>query len=252
MVFGPPIWTTDPVSVNEGTNYMITNMLADISNALYLATVASLSVMQKLEKVIRFILPSDVAWVIWDGDDVPDFRIPKLNYAWQRLKLPGGPEQFFRLPDVQLNGAWVEWVQGNHIIEGSMDWEFYDPETDTVKKGSEFSKPRGYSYLFDLWVDFGPILVVVALVTILFKLGLGKIATSFIQKIFRWWNRRRVIQNTDEEVAKVLQGIEGLSIQYAGTIEQVNHGMDQIVTQLDTHRDALHEIAQAIGLRFKM
>lgn len=250
--FTPPsMFVNEPADPEEGVSYAVMNFVSDVSYALYYGMVGTTEILKALEKAIRFVFPSDVALVIWDGEKVPDFRIPKQNYAWQRVKFMG-IEWYSRLPNIKINGDWITWVQGAHIIEGSKEWDYYDPSDGTIKKGSEFDTPRGYSYLYDLWVDFGPVILIVTIGVILIKLGLVKVVTKMIQYFFKWNNRRKEMQNVDDEVAKVLHMLDGMHLEGIERYDTQQIQLNDIAGSLSKQEELLRQIVGTIGLRMRI
>lgn len=231
--FAPPTWQVTYADVNKGVPLCTQKQIIWILDALYTALLLGGLYMVYYGKVLNFIFPSDLAICIWDGAGVPDFRIPKKNYAWARYKINGIPYAV-RLFNVALNDDWTKWLEIKTYIPGSDEWYYRDSD-GTVKKGKNCTVPRGYN-LVDVANDVFPILIIIAIIIIFIKLRLDKVVVKFIKALFNWEFRAQVrdIHGSIDKLVRLCTDISKHVDEISKPRSTINLNILDVINQLKT------------------
>lgn len=207
----------------EGAKWLPYEMLKFVVDMLYEACVATVEVFGLLAKIIHLVLPSGLALELWDGSNVPDFRLPEKRFWYVSFRLLDSEIAKIPLPKTDLWSIWKVLVAPiNPIIDGSDTWYYRDTD-GSLKQGFECDPPRSYGILTEGFVDVGTLILVLGIVYILIKSGMIKTATAFVQKVWLIIKTRQ-FKAMQRETNEIVTHIE----QMASDSELGEHNLGQL------------------------
>lgn len=225
-----------------------------ILQALYYAAVASVTVLKVLARIVCFVMPSGLQVILFDGANVPDFRIPKKKFWGLSLYCHEGPNptKIFTMPfpSKPLEEVWKNLINPiSPVIPGSDLWTYRDELDGAMRLGVDCTPPRAYHVLGEGLIDSLNLAVVVGIASLLNKLGLGKMAAHFVKWCYDkywdyqlWWVE---LPKLDEIIDSMKENIE--------ESRELNLVLKDLITENQTlitdNKTLITDVKSLIGLR---
>lgn len=182
----------------NGVEIEALTVLKNLLDALYNACDKFLYTITLMGKIVGLLLPSGVAIVIYDGQ-LKDFRISSPRYWALRITLFGLEDMpiICPLPHVTLKDLWSALCARYDVgIPNSETWLYKDGEV--WKQGIEFSPQKQYMIMEDGGPDAVHMAFIMAIFYGLYKLGLFKIASTFITSCMAYVKNKRMTDMMDQ------------------------------------------------------
>lgn len=208
---------------------------------MYEAVSFTIDSIQYLEGTLYLVFPSGVAWQLIDENFEPyDFTLDEYKVWAVRFWIGTIQIGGTALPKAEFSEDFLASLFEciNVPIEGSEEWPFYDPQTDTYILGKDWPYIEGgrkYMLISDGFKDFGHLALILAIAYIIIKFGLIQTAIRFISNAFKW-NSTRKQKNMLHEIHDRVMSLQ-------------NFTSDSLLQTLDEMKLDIKMLSSAIGVR---
>lgn len=252
------------VDQTVGAEFSLYTYVRKISEWLYDAAVEVESWIIKAGFTeLKITFNSGLVWKIWSkSTGVNNFKLSAKYYTGVEILFGDSAENslfkgfsriYIPLPKWALNPDFISWMTNLHI-PGSENWQYIDQDTGVIKAGTEFDPVR-YTTIADAWDNAKLWILVGFVIAVCWKLGLFKLAISFIKKCMGWVQSYR-IRDTQETVKDIEDDLSDHN-QYVS--QALAHegleldNLDEVMTSNDQlMMDKLVAIGRRIGLRLSL
>lgn len=232
-------------TIDDGVNISLYDAIHKALDYLYAAMVFAYEIGEAHYEELKICFPSGLVVYLIKDWTVPDFRIGAKRFWAIEFNIMGahlyaplpkidwvGIEQYiFRTLDVQISGS---------------EYCYYlIPGTDEVQLGTEFSPVRRYRVLTDGLRDFGPYVFAIALIYILYKLGLIQAAWHMIKSIWGFvvnYHHRHLERDIMSELRDMKDKMDFMNPNVSTE--------DDIRDQLLQIESTLRDVSIKVGLRY--
>lgn len=235
---------------SDGVSLKAYDMMRKISVAMWYGAKAAELTFKILGKALFFVMPSGAALQIYDGSVIPDFRLVNLKFWAIRIKL--GDESIGVPLPKNMKNWWEAFIAPvNYQVPNSQNWYYVDPVDNIAKLGTTFTPNKTYGIFTEGLYDVSEITVIILVIWMIHKMGLGKWAQETASHLWSlYWDRRywhvidETLNNTQSILEKLTQ-IDYLSSDFAAELQS-------ILSTTGDHTDRLDAIEAKIGLRLIM